>query len=212
MIVLLDHLTATIVGSVLFIVLLTTTIRVQTLNIEASSAYTMRRLSSDMATWMEDDLLSMGRDMPLNALSFTNPVDSGGLTQEFVFYRDSVQAIVDSSIVRRIGTKYVLEYSGTRGEGAGAYNIYRVDRYVQVNGGAWTFDGSAPPYLKHFKIEMLDRDAKAIADPAATYALNPNAVRNASIRFTLATPHPQRGLALESVHFASTLMIPYRQN
>lgn len=212
MILLLDHLLAIVVGSVLGIVIFTTAMRVQSLNHEANTTYAMRRLSSDMATWMEDDVLSIGRNMPLNQIPYANPVDSAGLTKTFTFYRDSVSVVGGVSTVNRINTQYRLRYAGTRGSGAEAYNIYRVDRYVQVDGGAWNFDGSAPPYLKHFKIEMLDRDAKPIADPVAAFGIDPNTVRNTGIRFTLATPHEQRGLALQSVHFASTLMIPYRQN
>ncbi len=211
MIALLDHLTATIVGGVLGVVLFTTMMRVQTLNHEANTAYSMRRLSSDMATWMEDDVLSIGQDMALTALPFDAPVDSAGLTQTFTFYRDSLDVSSGVLVTRRITTQYRLKYAGTRGSGADAYNIYRVDRYVKMGSGAWTFDGSAPPYLRHFKIEMLDKDAKPIADPVATFAANPNLIRNTGIRFTLATPHVQKGLALQSVHFASTLMIPYRQ-
>lgn len=212
MIVMLDHLTAAIVASVLGIVLFTTTLRVQTLNHEANTTYAMRRLSSDMATWMEDDVLSIGSEMAINELPFANPVDSAGFTQTFTFYRDSVVVVSGVSTVRRISTQYRLEYAGTRGSGVEAYNIYRVDRYVKVDAGAWDFDGSAPPYLRHFRIELLDRDANPIADPAAAFALDPNAIRNTGIRFTLATPHELKGLTLQSVHFASTLMIPYRQN
>ncbi len=212
MVVLLDHLTAIIVGSVLGIVLFTTTVRVQTLSSEANTAYSMRRLSTDMATWMEDEILTIGRDMPVGVVPFTNTVDSAGMTQRFTFYRDSVEVVSGVTTARRIATEYRLRFAATRGTGAAAYNIYRVDRFVQVDGGAWQFDGSAPPYLKHFKIEMLNRDAVPIADPVAAFNADPAAIRNTGIRFTLATPHELKGLALKSVHFASTLMIPYRQN
>ncbi len=214
MIVLLDHLTAVIVGSVLGLVLFTTMLRVQTLNHEANTAYAMRRLSTDMATWIEDDVLSVGKNLPMSKLPFESPLDSAGLTKEFTFYRDSVETVGSVTKTTRVATQYRLQYAGTRGSGPDAYNIYRVNRYVKMDtlaGSTWEFDGSAPPYLRHFKIEMLGPDALPIANPAAALALNPNAVRNTGIRFTLATPFEQKGLAMQSVHFASTLMIPYRQ-
>ncbi len=215
MIFLLDNLTAVIIAGVLGMVLFTTHVRVQSLNIEVQTQYAMRRLSADMATWMEDDILEIGRNMPAADVPFENPVDSAGFTKTFTFFRDSVtvDAATGVSATLRIATQYRLEKTGTRTATDGtAFPIYRVDRYVREGAaGTWKFDGSAPPLLTHFTISMLNTNAEAISSPADTFAVDPNAIRNTGIRFSMATPHEQVGVALQSVHFASTLMIPYKK-
>lgn len=215
MIFLLDNLTAVIIAGVLGMVLFTTHVRVQSLNIEVQTQYAMRHLSADMATWMEDDILEIGRNMPAADVPFDNPVDSAGFTKTFTFFRDSVEVdpATSATTVRRIATQYRLEKAGTRTATDGTtFPIYRVDRYVREGAtGSWAFDGSAPPLLTHFKIEMLDLNAAPIANPVAAFTADPRAIRNTGIRFSMATPHEQVGVALQSVHFASTLMIPYKK-
>ena len=195
-----DNLTAAIVGSAVFLIVLSINTRIAEMGVDEVSNYVAKRYGTDLAEWMEEDLLRLGEGIedPGEA-TFENPVDSANvMTKSFTFYRDSVG-------VGRLGIRYDLEYVA-KGEVAGeAVNLYRVLRYERLGGGSWSYTGGAVPLISYFKVDMLDRNAEDVNNPKA----NRDEVRNTRIRFTIVTPFQTNRTAIRKVHYGSTILIDH---
>jgi hypothetical protein len=204
-----DNLNAVVIGGVVIVVLLAMQLQVAEVNIEQTSNYMVKRQGVDLATWLEDDLLSLGANIDKSLeVPFLNPADSAGMTTEFVFYQDSINTTVSPADTMRITTRYQLEKAGTTSLEGDPVNVYRIQRDQRLDSGAWFSTGNSPAILSNFRIDMLDRDAKPVADPYAAASIDPDAIRNTRVQFTLITPFEVRQATLSRIYYGSTLMIP----
>lgn len=206
MLALLDNLGAMIVATSVFLVLLSLQARTSQMSIEQTSTYVVKRQAADMATWMEEDLLQLGRNIdPLIEVPFENPVDSGVVTTDFTFYRDSIAT--DGSVIR-ITTRYDVKRVGTRVLGGDSVDVYRLDRWVQEGTStAWVQEGGSGSLLSSFEIDMLNRDAMPVSDPKLVASVVPDSVRNTRVRFSMVTPFDTRRSTVRQIYYGSTLMI-----
>jgi hypothetical protein len=211
MIVLFDNILAGIVGAIAALILVTSFLRVQSVNVDTTAAYASRQLGSDVATWVEQDLLSMGQNMAGNTMPITSVVDSAGFTKQFSFLRNRiVSSVDDEATLAPVETRYTLAYAGTReGGSSGDYNLYQLVREVRFDGGAWVRDGGTPPILRSFAVELLNGDMKAMANPSAVITGAPQTIRNVGIRFSLAPLYRSSYATLQSTQHASTLTFSY---
>src|SRR5690625_2756407 len=94
MIAIFDNLNAILIGSTVILVIMPMQMRLTEMSVEQTANYMLKRQAMDLATWMEDDLLSMGQSLPSGRAAYTNPHDASGITLCFEFYRDSVAVVV----------------------------------------------------------------------------------------------------------------------
>ncbi len=201
-----DNLNALIVGGMLFLMLLAVQQRVAEINLEQTVNYMVKRQAGDLATWLEDDLLQLGRGVDWSSeIPFENPVDSGGVTIQFMFFRDSTDA---AGNVVRVYVRYRLQAAGYRMLRNDSIRVYQLRREECIGSscpsGPWHVSGQSPGLLSYFKIDLLDQDAQPLADPQDNATL----VRNTRVRFTMAAPFQvARSQVLRQVYYGSTLLI-----
>ena len=203
MIFLFDHLAATIIGATAIFILAALMLRVGEVNVEQVANYHVKTQAADFATWLEDDLLTMGKNRPYDLTNppFENPVDSSGFTTNFVFYWDSVTTSPVDTI--RYSIRYELEKRGTRVVGSDTISVFRLARYQREDAGSWVQSGSSSDLLSSFRIQMLNRDAVPLSDPKSDY----DEVWNTRVRFSMATPFDTQNSTIRQVFYGSTLMI-----
>ena len=174
--VLLDHLSAIIIGAAVLLILAATQLHAQRANIEQTSSYATKTKALSFGEWLEDDILSLGENFGLNRFRFEPPVsDSEGInTIRFVFFSDSVDASTGDTL--RLMTRYLLENVGEVERSGETVSIFQVHRHTAespVEDGtapppsSWTADGRSLSRLTHFRISMLDRDGRETTDVEA---------------------------------------------
>ncbi len=164
MIALMDNLLSAIVGSVVMMILITSAMRVQTLNVDTTAAYAARNMASETMTWMEDDLMRIGLNMPGNTSPILAPRDTtmivGSDTTlmmgEFRFVRaisnpaydpDTSPASVPIQLL--VGTRYRTVSEGTRAGSGGAYPVFRIERDTMlVDPTALPFDVATETFTR----------------------------------------------------------------
>jgi len=204
-----DNIGASIVGATVFLILLSLQIRINNLNIEETSTYMVKNQASNLATWLEEDLLKMGTNIDnTKEVPFANPVDSAEVTTQFIFYRDTLNTAVVPADTVRIGTRYQLKMTETRMLEGAPINVYRIDRSLQYNGGAWISSGQSASMVGSLKIDMLDRDAQPVVDPVAAMTADPEAIKNTRVRFSMVTPFETDQISIRQVYYGSTLLLP----
>ena len=199
MFILFDNLLAAIIASVIFLILISVNMRISEMGVDEVSNYMAKRYGTDLAEWMEEDLLRLGEGIEdFSEDTFENPIDSANMTKSFTFYRDSVST-------GRLAIRYDLEYVA-KGDVAGEeVNLFRVQRYEKLEGGAWKFTGGAVPLISYFEVDMLDRNAQPVSSPKS----NRDRVRNTRIRFTVVTPFQTDRTAIRKIHYGSTILIDH---
>lgn len=210
MILILDHANAILVGSFIFLMILSLQSRVQAINVEQTANYVLKSQASDLANWMEEDILSLGANMnPEKDVPFTNPVDSAGQTTSFTFSRDSLDLTVDPPDTVRIATRYELVRTGTKEVNKEEIDVYRIQRSQRIGSGAWAVEGGSAALLGSFRIDMLDADAQPVANPVAAAQADPKAIRNTRVRFSMVTPFETTRTTVRQAYYGSTLLIAY---
>jgi len=170
--VLLDHLSAIIIGAAVLFILPATQIHAQRANIEQTSSYATKTKALSFGEWIEDDILSLGENFGRNRFRFLPPVsDTLGNTTRFTFFSDSVNVSTGDTL--RMITRYQLENVGLVERGDITTPVFQLNRDLAetpvTNGTApppstWTSDGRSLSTLSSFKISMLDRDGRVTTD------------------------------------------------
>ena len=207
-----DNLVAAILGSAILLILLSINLRMLEMGREEVANYAAKRYGTDLAEWMEEDLLTLGRNRRSNGSElFESPVDSAGMTKSFTFYRNDYISETSTDSVE-VAIRYRLKYEGKGQVGDEEINLYRVVRDSSAEGGGagtFVYTGSAVPLVSYFKVDMLDRFVRPISDPAS----NPDDVRNTRVRFSIVTPFQseETRMTLRKVHYGSTLLVDHDQ-
>ncbi len=221
MIFLYDNLTATVIGATVLLVLLVSMQRLTEVQIERTATYMVKKQANEFATWMEEDLLKMHENVSEeeHPVPFSDPeYDSEGLlTTDFIFRQDSTDYSVNPPESREIHVRYRLEQVGQRELSGEMIDVYQLSRYTcdATSGGNcnpnssshWTLDGESTDLLSYFRVDMLDRDAQPVANPASTEANNPGTIRNSRIRFAMVTPFETERQTLREVYYGATLIL-----
>ncbi len=171
MIALMDNLLAAVVGSVVLLILITSSTRVQALNVDVTAAYAARTLASETMTWMEDDLMRVGLNMPSDVSPILAPrdttlivgADTVSLAGEFRFLRAVMNPSYDpetspSSVSSQllIGTRFRIQSEGVRSGSGGSYPLFRVSRdTMRVDLGL----GSDTPTLARADLDQAFRSS-----------------------------------------------------
>lgn len=215
MIFLYDNLTATVIGAMVLLIVLASTQRLNEVMVERTATYTVKSQAQQMATWLEDDLLFMGRNMSRDELAITVlDTNDVGITTDFTFAYDSLQIVSDQIDTTRVQIRYELEEVGTRTLGKGTVNervlpVYAMQRFRRVGAEPEEADGQSNDLLSYLRIDLLDRNTKPIENP---FSVDPRAVRNTRLRFAMVTPYESDRTFLREVYYGSTLMISNADN
>lgn len=210
MIFIYDNLTATIIAMSVFLLLVTIQFRTTQSNIAQTSRNIVKEQAQGFATWLEDDLETMGQNIgpgsaPPYNVAFENPVDSSGVTVDFTFYQDS---ILSTTTTMRVETRYRVKKTGTRVVKADTMDLYQLTRFRKEGaGGMWEEDGRSINALGYFDVDMLNRDAQPIASPRSAAQANPDTVRSTRVRFSVVAPFQNEQTSLRVVHFGSVLLL-----
>jgi len=216
MYLLIDNLNAMIVLGAVLLMLLFLRQRMVEVNVEQLATYTVKKQAVDLATWLEDDLLTVGENMNLTEKRFEDPKQSGLNTTEFTFYRDSVDTSAPAGTAPiRIATRYTLAPAGTRTLQGESISVYQLIRETRENSGSWKEDGRTAPLLSYFRIDMLNGDVLPISKDVVSgkevsqLAIEkPDTLRNTRVRFTMVTPIENERTTLRKYYYGSTLMLP----
>lgn len=215
MIFLYDNLTATVIGAMVLLIVLASTQRLNEVMVERTATYTVKSQAQQMATWLEDDLLFMGRNMSRDDLAITAlDTNAVGITTDFTFVYDSLQVVSDDIDTLQVQVRYELDEVGTRTLGKGTSServlpVYAMQRYRTVGAEAEQPDGQSNDLLSYLRIDLLNRDTRSIEDP---FSVDPRDVRNTRLRFAMVTPYESDRTFLREVYYGSTLMISNADN
>ncbi len=139
--VLLDHLSAIIIGAAVLFILAATQIHSQRANIEQTSSYATKIKALSFGEWIEDDILSLGENFGRNRFRFLPPVsDTLGNTTRFTFFSDSVNVSTGDTL--RMITRYQLENVGVVQRGDITTPVFQLNRDLAESP---VTNGTAPP-------------------------------------------------------------------
>lgn len=155
--VLLDNLSATLIGGVLVLILLSVGLRVGGAETETQLYELSRRQSQAIAQQLEADLLNVGYGLPSTTDAIEEWTDS-----TFTFNRraDTTSTAPVIQVSYRRLTVGTVEVDGTPAP------LYRVER---LQDGA--SEGGAPASLSAFDLDLVERDGTPTSDPADAVGL-----------------------------------------
>lgn len=210
MVLILDNIAALVIGTSIFLTLMGMQMRTTEMGIDQTSSYMMKNQAASLSTWIEEDILELGTNIDKAvSVPFENPVvDQSGNTTEFTFYRDSINTDVAPPDTMRISTRYQLAQSGYSISTGDTTTVYTLTRSERLGTGSWVDNGKSVPLISVFSIEMLDRDAEPVANPATAAAADPTAIRNTRIRFAMVPPVTTKRATISQIFYGSTLLIP----
>jgi Tfp pilus assembly protein PilE len=191
-----DNLTATVIAMTVVLILAAIQVRATQQNVAQTSRHIVKSQAQTLASWMEDDLEQLGENMTADGIAFDAPqkedsewAPGGWITREFSFYRDSSDV--------RLETRYEIDSTGTQTVDGETRTLYELKRYHEG-----FQDGESSPTLGYFDVDMLDRNADVIANPAT----NRDSVRSIRVQFSVVAPYQNREMSIRVVHFGSVVV------
>ncbi|MEM1128871.1 MAG: hypothetical protein AAGI71_19665 [Bacteroidota bacterium] len=203
-----DNLNAMIIGSAVILMLLSLQLRMTEINIEETANYMVKRQGADLATWMEDDLLTIGENLDATDTWFNDPVyalaNGDSVTTSFTFMRE--QETPGGTVP--VTTRYSLQPADTLVVDGVVTTAYRLVRDTSANGGAFVNGGASNALMSYFRLDLVNSDIKLVQNPSAVAAADPDSIWNVRVRFALVTPFETDQTTLHRVYYGSTLMLP----
>jgi hypothetical protein len=185
-----DNLTATVVGTTVLLILIAIQMRATRANVEQMSRSIAFGQAETMATWLEEDLSQMGRNIDGKPFTFPNnpkkSEENGSPTDE-TLNPDSEADFKFEYNDKEI--QYTLRYAD------GESPPYELDRSVSGGGGG---TGSAGR-LGYFDIEFINKNASPTSDVG-----NIQAIR---VRYSVVTPFQNDDTMLREIH--RMIVVPY---
>lgn len=232
MIFIFDNIVASIVVATLFMALAATQLRVQETGMAQVSSHAAKTKALTLGQWLDEDIISLGEDVPDNSARFENPItdtlqvkkigpdgtvvhDTVRYTTEWRFYSDTTIA---SGVQLRRATRYWLEEVGTVeidvGNETDTRRLFQLRRALSPWGdpattlglspSAFTEDGRSASTLSIFHIQLLDNDG----DPfAATDPVAPDEAAYISVDFAMVSEFELRREYLRELFWSTTLKV-----
>ncbi len=207
--VLLDHLSAIIIGAAVILILAATQMHAQRANVEQTASYATKTKALSFGEWIEDDILSLGENFGRNRFRFEVPqTDTLGNTTQFAFYSDSINVSTGDTL--RLMTRYQLEHVGDVDRGDFITPVFQLHRHTAespvTDGSApdpspsdWVGDGNSLSTLSSFRISMLDRQGRVTNDVERGDYLR--------ISFNLVPQFPVEPEYLRELYWSTTLKV-----
>lgn len=197
-----DNLTATVIGMTIFLILASLQMRTTKSSVTQSARKAALAETESAATWIEEDLKAMGKNLDDSTEAFTNPSRSGdeysptGSTLEDLSfrYRESLGDTITT-------VDYEVVSSDTMTVDGETRTLYGLER--QKNGIG---DGGASATLGYFDVQFVGKDAGEIANPQS----NEGQIRGVHVHFSVIAPYRNNETVLHEVH--RKVAVPYAPN
>lgn len=190
-----DNLTASVVSGMVILVLFSVQMRATNSSVAQTGRNVALNQARTFATWLEQDLQRMGRNIPEGDKVFTPPSRedmAASATGKTLSTGDDVFAFYYRKIPGSSGktpVTYDIE-SETRDVGGDPRTLFQLTR--QVGGGD---DGQSPPNLGYFDIQFVDGNA-GLVDPKK----NPDRIQAIRVHFSIVPPFQNDETPLDEVH------------
>jgi len=231
MIFIFDNIVASIVVATLFFALAATQLRVQETGIAQVSSHAAKTKALTLGQWVDEDIISLGEDVPDNSARFDNPItdtlhvkklgpdrtvvrDTIDYTVEWRFYSDSLTVLGP----RRRATRYWLTEVGTVevevGDETDTRRLFQLRRALSPWGdpattlalppSAFTEDGRSASTLSLFHVELLD----GVGIPfASTDPVAPDQASYVSVEFAMVPEFELRRNYIRELFWSTTLKV-----
>lgn len=199
-----DNLVAGLISMMILLILTSIQTQATQNNTAKTSRNAVKTHAQQLATWMEEDLSKMGKNMAAGDAAFENPQDSttsNWHTKQFLFKHDSLKA---GGGTVQVKTRYQLERTGTRTVDGTDVELFEVNRSQKVGSGPWQVKGGSPSDLGYFEVSMLDEDGNPVSNPLA----NRDDVESIRVRFSVIAPFQTEETFLRRVR--RSIVVPYR--
>ena len=197
-----DNLIATLISMTVLLILASIQTQATQTNTARTSRNTVKAQAQQMATWMEEDLAEIGKNMNVTEAAFENPQDSTDWhTTQLTFKYESLLA---SGKTERVKVRYELEKTGTRTVDGTDEILFEVQRSQKVEGDPWTSEGQSPGSLEYYEVNMLDKNGAPVPNPKA----NRDEVESFRIRFSVIAPFQSESTFPRRVR--RSIVVPYR--
>jgi hypothetical protein len=185
MIFIFDNMVASIIVATLFFALAATQLRVQETGIAQVSSHAAKTKALTLGQWLDEDIISLGEDIPDNSARFDEPStstfdiyrlnDEGDAeaatvtyTTEWRFYSDAIVGGVQQRRATRYWTVPVDSIEVEVGDETYWHPLFQLHRAVSPWGAlaptlalapsAFTEDGRSASTLSLFRIQLLDNE------------------------------------------------------
>lgn len=197
-----DNLIASVISMTVFLILVSIQMQATQNNTARISRHSAKGDVHQLATWLEEDLSGLGRNMEPEDAAFESPQDSTQWhTTEFTVKYDSLT--VGGSTIR-VRTRYELKKVGTRTVNGTQESLFEIQRSRRVGSGSWESKGQSTSNLGYFEVGMLDRNANLVANPAT----NHGEIEFIRVRLSVIAPYQSEDTFLRRVRRA--IVVPYR--
>ena len=198
-----DNLIATLISMTVLLILASIQTQATQTNTARTSRNTVKAQAQQMATWMEEDLAEIGKNMNATEAAFENPQDSTDWhTTQLTFKYESLLA---SGGTERVKVRYELEKTGTRTVDGTDEILFEVQRSQKVGDDPWTSEGQSPGSLEYFEVNILNKDGTPVTNPPKT---NRDKVESFRIRFSVIAPFQSESTFPRRVR--RSIVVPYR--
>jgi Tfp pilus assembly protein PilE len=197
-----DNLIATLISMTVLLILASIQTQATQTNTARTSRNTVKAQAQQMATWMEEDLAEIGKNMNVTEAAFENPQNSTDWhTTQLTFKYESLLA---SGGTERVKVRYELEKTGTRTVDGTDEILFEVQRSQKVGDDPWTSEGQSPGSLEYYEVNMLDKNGAPVPNPKA----NRDEVESFRIRFSVIAPFQSESTFPRRVR--RSIVVPYR--
>lgn len=196
----LDHLRAIVIAGVVILIALAMQMQAREANVAQTSVYVGKQQSLDFARWLEADMMRLGEYLDSVQVSFDPPVEAGGHTMLFAFYRDSLDWSTTPVDTITVQTRYLLDSTRTQVLADSTYQLFELKREVRLlDDGVWTTwssDGVSPDNLSAFQIELLNSQGQTVTTEPETEFIR--------VYFSMIPPYQTDRQYLKEVNWGTT--------
>jgi hypothetical protein len=204
---LLDNLTASVIATIVILILLSMQTRATQQRAVRMSQETAQRQSRRLTDWLEKDLERIGDNLSDDEIAFRKPKETADMIK-FTFDRGVIQS---DGTIDTVKTRYLVEPTGESrtvyaGDQKKEVELWRfVRKTKQVGSGmGWQVDGGGISNLSYFDVDLLNGNAEAVENPVA----NESEVRSVRVRFSLVGPYRTRDI-IPSMASSNVVVAPY---
>lgn len=197
-----DNLVASLISMTVLLILTSIQTQATRNNTARTSRNAVKAQAQQFATWLEEDLSQMGKNMSVGDAAFKNPQDSTQWhTTQFTFKHDSLKT---GGGTVQVKTRFQLKKTGTRMVDGTNEQLFEVDRSQKVGSGSWQAKGGSTTNLGYFEVNMLDENGNPMSNPST----NPGDVESIRVRFSVIAPFQTEETFLRRVR--RSVVVPYR--
>ena len=197
--VLFDYVNAFLIGGTIFFIIAAYQFRGIETAVDDNVLHITRQNVMELASILEQDIIQLPHQLPVDSLLFDWPVVRDSNTTELTFYIDHLvePALIDTT---RKAIRYELVFADSVDNEA----LYEMRRSTCTSSPdaacvAWMPDGSSAASLRSFQITPLDGDGIPSSTPEATAYFE--------VRFSMAPLTSNDSMPLNQMFWGTTLRI-----